>query len=125
MKIYLLIGILLLFSVFALGCVGKQEKPENNTQIKKEEEKVVEQKEKPIYLCPLNTSKLKYTCETDEDCYMVSCQSGAGIVDTCVAKGTEYEGVETDLCVCKETGSYTVFENGTETTKVIKECRHV
>lgn len=118
----------LLFAVIVVfGCIGgeKQVETQANASPETKDLETAEMKERPIYVCPLDKSKIDYNCETDEDCKLVTCRSGAGDIDTCMNINSEYEGVQSGHCVCKVTGSYTTYVNGTETTEYIKNCRFV
>ena len=119
-NLYVLIAILALAFIF--GCTSQKEVEKTIEPIVREEPET--QTEAPIYTCPLDKEKLDYSCKTDADCKMIACRGGAGVVYTCVGKASDYEGVVSDQCFCKEIGEYVKFENGTETTEKIYECRH-
>ncbi len=128
MKIEFALFAVFIAAIFVLGCIGggEEEKTQEVVTETPKEEVIAEEKERPTYLCPLDTEKITYDCETDDDCKLVTCRSGAGDVDTCVGVGTDYEGVASTECICKVTGSYEyTAEDGTVTTAEIKECRHI
>ena len=127
--------VIALFAVFiaailVLGCTGAEKTDdieENGETITPEEPTdIADQQERTLYQCPLDTSKITYDCNVDADCKLVSCRSGAGDVDTCMGVDTDYEGVSSEQCFCKVTGSYEqLSEEGDVTTAEIKECRHI
>ena len=125
---FLALFVILVFAVVILGCIGgeKQTKSINQTNlISNESAKTADTTKRTVYLCPLDSSKTSYKCETDNDCKLVTCRSGAGDIDTCMNVNSEYDGVHSNMCVCKVTGTINIFENGTEKTVEIKNCKHI
>ncbi len=124
----LILFVVLALAVVSLGCIGGEKQTPINSNVSHNNEMPVTNvttSEKQIYQCPLDSNKINYDCETDADCKMVTCHSGAGDVDACVSVDSGYEGVHSTHCVCKVTGTYTSFENGTTTTGEIKNCKHI
>lgn len=122
-KLFVL-SFILLGSAFVFGCT--EQTLEAESVIDNSEVEEVSTTGATIYTCPLDNSRITYNCETDSDCKQIVCKGGAGEVRTCVGDATDYEGVDSDKCICKVTGEYEVSNNeGVTETQEIKECRHI
>jgi len=123
MKAILFLGVVLL-AVLVLGCTGGQQQTADNQSIGSGE-RIAEDVVAPVYVAPLNVSKIKMACATDIDCKLIKYKTGSGTPEKCVADNSDYVGVDSTSCYCKSMGTITVFENNTEKQVERFECAHV
>ena len=126
----LIFGIMFMLVLFVLGCTEEQEVNTPDTDMGTgdgSQETVAEtiSEEAPVYLAPL-TGVIDKKCTTDEDCMLIQYKTGSGIREDCMGPASDYEGIATDDCYCKNIDQITqTFSNGTEITTQIYECRHI
>jgi hypothetical protein len=123
MKAILFLGVVLL-AVLVLGCTGGQQQTAEN-QSTGSGERIAEEVAAPLYVAPLDNSKIKMTCATDSDCKLIKYKTGSGNVEKCVADNSVYVGVDSTSCYCKSMGIITILENNTEKQVERFECAHV
>lgn len=128
----LLIAIsLLLVAVLVLGCTSSHEQPKGIDVVETPVEtpvqpEVVEPTPKTtVYNAPLTGSTDKI-CQTDDDCVLVKYVTGLGEDEECMGPAADYDGAQTNDCLCKEMdGSTQTLGNGTEIVTKSYECRHI